>query len=68
VKNNPIGVVRGAAAIARAVGATPRRTYYLLENGLLPAVKEGNTWVSTLDRLRRFYEGEQQRSRSRRPA
>jgi hypothetical protein len=54
---NPLGVVRGAPAIARAIGTTPRRAYYLLENGVLPAVKEGSIWTCTLDALRRFYEG-----------
>src|SRR5215831_5466505 len=49
--------IRGAAAIAAAIGVSPRRAYWLLERGVLPAVKEGATWTSTLDRLRRFYEG-----------
>jgi hypothetical protein len=58
VSNNPLGVVRGAAAIGAAIGVSPRRAYWLLERGVLPAVKEGSTWTSTLDRLRRFYEGD----------
>ena len=59
LSENPLGVLRGAPAIARAIGCATRRAYYLLENGLLPAVKEGQTWVTTLDSLRRFYEGAQ---------
>jgi hypothetical protein len=55
---NPLGLLRGAPEIARAIGVTPRRAYWLLERGVLPATKEGNIWVSTLDRLRRFYEGD----------
>jgi hypothetical protein len=58
VSNNPLGVLRGAAAIGRVIGVNPRRAYWLLERGVLPAVKEGSTWTSTLDRLRRFYEGD----------
>jgi hypothetical protein len=58
VSNNPLGIVRGAAAIGAAIGVSPRRAYWLLERGVLPAVKEGSTWTSTLDRLRRFYEGD----------
>jgi hypothetical protein len=57
-KENPLGVLRGAPEIAKAIGTTPRRAYYLLENGLIPGVKEGNLWTCTLDRLRRFYEGD----------
>ena len=58
MSNNPLGIVRGAAAIGAAIGVSPRRAYWLLERGVLPAVKEGSTWTSTLDRLRRFYEGD----------
>jgi hypothetical protein len=58
VSNNPLGILRGAAAIGAAIGVSPRRAYWLLERGVLPAVKEGTTWTSTLDRLRRFYEGD----------
>jgi len=55
-ENNPLGIVRGAAAIAAAIGVSSRRAYWLLERGVLPAVKEGHVWTSTLDRLRRFYD------------
>ena len=54
---NSLGVLRGAPEIARAIGTTTRRAYYLLENGVLPGVKEGSIWTCTLDALRRFYEG-----------
>jgi hypothetical protein len=57
-KENPLGIVRGAPAIAQTIGTTTRRAYHLLESGHLPAVKEGNLWVCTLDALRRFYEGQ----------
>jgi hypothetical protein len=54
-------VLRGAPEIAKAIGAKPRRAYYLLENKILPGVKEGNLWTCTLDSLRRFYEGGNER-------
>jgi hypothetical protein len=57
LNENPLGVVRGAPAIAKVIGASTRRAYYLLENKILPGVKEGNLWTCTLDSLRRFYEG-----------
>jgi hypothetical protein len=60
LNENPLGVLRGAPEIAKAIGTTPRRAYYLLENKILPGVKEGNLWTCTLDSLRRFYEGQGQ--------
>jgi hypothetical protein len=54
---NPLKIVRGVAAIAKATNMTPRRAYHLLGSGLLPASKEGNLWVTTMDRLRDFYGG-----------
>jgi hypothetical protein len=35
-----------------------RKTYYLLEKGLLPGTKVGRQWVSTRRRLRRVFAGE----------
>jgi hypothetical protein len=57
-ETNSLGVLRGAAAIGKAIGASERRAYWLLENGSIPAVKEGNLWTTTIDRLRQFYAGE----------
>jgi hypothetical protein len=54
---NPLRIVRGVAAIAKATGMSQRRAYHLLGNGMLPASKEGTTWVTTMDRLRDFYGG-----------
>lgn len=56
-ETNPLGILRGADEIAKAIGTTPRRVYYLAETGVLPATKEGSLWVTTLDKLRQFYEG-----------
>ena len=66
--SNPLGVVRGAPAIGKTIGATTRRAYYLLESGVLPAVKEGNIWTTTLERLRRFYEADASARSTRRGA
>ena len=55
----------GAEAIGREAGCIDndgnvdlRRTFYLLEKRLLPAVKVGRQWSSTRRRLRRFFSGE----------
>lgn len=55
----------GAAAIAREAGLVDddgkidlRKTFYLLEKGLLPASKIGRRWTSTPRRLRRVFAGD----------
>jgi len=45
----------GAKAIAAFLGVTPRRAVYLLESGLIPAGKEGRTWVASRQALREHY-------------
>jgi hypothetical protein len=45
-------LVWGAAAIGEVIGKDERATYYLLENGLIPATKAGSQWVSERDKLR----------------
>jgi hypothetical protein len=50
-------VLRGCAAIAKAIKATERRTYLLLEKGILPAFRERGQWVSTRGNLKRHYSG-----------
>jgi len=49
-------VLRGCAAIAEYIGEDERRTFSLLQRGLLPAQKEGAVWVSRKTRLDRHYE------------
>ena len=49
-------IIRGAEAIARAIGEKPRRVYTLLEKGALPAWREIGVWVTTRSRLRDHYE------------
>ena len=55
---NEFEIIRGAPAIAKAIGETERRTYHLLEAGFLPAQKEGRLWVTTRARLQRHYNGD----------
>ena len=62
MKENPLGVLRGADEIAAAIGTTPRRVYHLVQQGLLPATREGSLLVTTLDRLREFYGGGEKQS------
>jgi hypothetical protein len=62
VKENSLGVLRGAEEIAAAIGTTPRRIYHLVQNGKLPATREGNLLVTTLRRLEEFYGGPEKQS------
>jgi hypothetical protein len=48
-------ILRGCPAIAEYIGQDERRTFTLLQTGALPALKEGNIWVSTKSRLRAHY-------------
>jgi hypothetical protein len=38
--------VWGAKAIGAIIGKNPRQTFWLLQNGMLPARKVGSLWVS----------------------
>jgi len=42
----------GAAAIAKAIGVSRRRAFYLLERGYIPARKIGDSWVAEASQLR----------------
>jgi hypothetical protein len=48
----------GATNIGRIINTPPRRTFYLLENGLIPAKKIGGKWCADIDQLRAFMKGE----------
>jgi hypothetical protein len=37
----------GAMEIGAVIRCPPRKTYYLLEKGLIPARKVGDSWVSS---------------------
>ena len=45
-------LLRGGSAIARFIGESERRTFYLLEHGFLPAGKVGASWVASKAALR----------------
>ena len=47
--------LRGVDAIADYIGETPRRTSYLLERGLIPAGKEGRSWVASKQALNCYH-------------
>ena len=57
-ENNPFGILRGGAEIAKAINCSVNRVYHLLEIGAIPASKEGEMWITTIDRLRKFYDGD----------
>jgi hypothetical protein len=57
-RDQELGVLRGCAAIAKAIQATPRRTYHLLEKRIIPGRKEDGLWVSTRAELERYYSGD----------
>ena len=48
-------VLRGAQAIADAVNLPRRKVFHKLENGHIPATKEGGVWVTTRSQLINFY-------------
>ena len=39
--------VWGAVNIGKLIGRNKRQTFYLLENGFIPAKKVGNLWVTS---------------------
>lgn len=49
----PLDMLWGATAIAKAIGVNRRKAYYLLENGLLPAKKVGDSWCASRSALLR---------------
>ena len=53
-----LDLIWGAAAIGREINANPRRTFYYLQNGLIPAKKVGELWVASRKVLHRRFLGE----------
>jgi hypothetical protein len=49
-------ILSGVPEIAAFIGETVRRTYYLLEKGLIPAGKLGSVWVASKRKLRGHYD------------
>jgi hypothetical protein len=52
MQTDHIEAIWGAIEIGKVINAGPRRTFYLLEKGLLPARKIGGVWQSTRGELR----------------
>jgi hypothetical protein len=48
----------GAREIGAVLNRSERKTYYMLEAGLLPAKKIGKTWVSSRRQLLALVQGE----------
>jgi hypothetical protein len=48
----------GARAIADEIGVSPRKAFYLLESGAIPAQKIRGLWVGSKRRLRASLTGE----------
>ena len=48
-------LLTGGQAIADHIGEDLRKTYYLLENGLIPCKKRGAEWISRKSSLDRFH-------------
>jgi hypothetical protein len=53
-----LDLIWGADAISREINANKRRTFYYLQNGLIPAKKIGESWVASGKALRRHFLGE----------
>jgi hypothetical protein len=54
---NPLGgdLLFGAEAISKEIGQSVRKTFYLLEKGLLPAGKVGGQWVGSSGTIREHF-------------
>jgi hypothetical protein len=46
----------GVDAIAKEIGQPARQVYWRLENGQLPAGKNGQIWVASRQALRKFFQ------------
>jgi hypothetical protein len=49
-------ILRGIPRIARFLGETERRAYYIAETGQIPAFKQGKLWLARKSTLRRHYD------------
>lgn len=56
--DNDIDLVWGAEAIAKLIGRSTRATFYILDNGELPARKVGGRWVAERGQLIKFFVGD----------
>ncbi|WP_234907698.1 DNA-binding protein [Rhizobium rhizogenes] len=53
--DNEMELVWGAEAIAKLIGRSKRATFYMLDNGELPAKKVGGRWVAERRKLIAFF-------------
>lgn len=54
-EDGSLDLIWGATAIAKAIKAPRRKTFYLLEKGMIPAKKIGAQWVTTRSELINFF-------------
>ncbi|WP_033051260.1 helix-turn-helix domain-containing protein [Sinorhizobium medicae] len=50
-------LIWGATEIAKLIGRSPRATFYMLDNGEIPAKKVGGRWVVERSKLIAFFKG-----------
>jgi len=50
--DNPVEIIWGAMRIGQFINCNTRKAFYLLEKGMIPGRKIGDTWVSTKAELR----------------
>ncbi len=53
--SEPLDLLWGATEIAKAIQATPRKTFELLERGDIPARKVRGRWVASRAQLQAFF-------------
>jgi hypothetical protein len=54
--SSALELIWGVTSIAAEVNRTPRATYRLLEQGVLPGKKVGGIWASSRPWLRRYFD------------
>jgi len=52
MSDDSLSVLWGCRSIANFINASEKKTYYLLEGGLIDATKVGDVWTSSKARLR----------------
>lgn len=54
----PLDLIWGADAIAKAIGRSERQAKHMLAKGDIPGRKTGGRWVASLSKLRQHFEQE----------
>jgi len=57
----------GAEAIGKLIKRSERQTFYLLEQGAIPARKIGGLWCAEENELRRFITGRDEKAEAQEP-